>query len=120
MTSFPVQSKKLSASIKGLPTELVLSAYEDSILVIVTQIGKMGTLLHARKEQAYGGAATFNVHVLMGKRDEPLLPACARQVIEHISNNGGSKSLVLSLGLKDHSPEALKSIVQLIIDNKIW
>jgi hypothetical protein len=37
-----------------------------------------------RKEEGYGTAPTFNVSIIMGKRDEPLLVACARQLIEHI------------------------------------
>ncbi|KAL2636214.1 hypothetical protein R1flu_007693 [Riccia fluitans] len=120
MALFPVKSKRATADIQGVQTELVLSGYDDSILVLVTQIGKMGTLLHAKKEEIYGGTPTFSVNVLMGKRDEPLLQACARQVIEDISNSGGSRPLVLSLGLKDHSPETLKRVVQLIVANKIW
>ncbi|KAL2641882.1 hypothetical protein R1flu_009469 [Riccia fluitans] len=120
MDSFPVKSKRATADIQGVQTELVLSGYDDSILVLVTQIGKMGTLLHAKKEEIYGGTPTFSVNILMGKRDEPLLQACARQVIEDISNSGGSRPLILSLGLKDHSPETLKSVVQLIVANKIW
>ncbi|KAL3684766.1 hypothetical protein R1sor_002788 [Riccia sorocarpa] len=120
MASFPVKTKRVTADIQGIPTELVLSGYDDSILVLVTQIGKMGTLLHAKKEEVYGGTSTFSINVLMGKRDEPLLQACARQVIEDISNGGGSRPLVLSLGLKDHSAETLKTAVQLIIANKLW
>jgi hypothetical protein len=56
----------------------------NGMQVIVTQVGKLGTLLHARKEEGYGTAPTFNVSIIMGKRDEPLLVACARQLIEHI------------------------------------
>ncbi|CAM6118489.1 unnamed protein product [Calypogeia fissa] len=119
--AFPVASKRVSTEIQGVKTELVLCGYDDSILVVVTQIGKMGTLLSARrKEEAYGGGPTYNVHILMGKRDEPFLAACARQLIENMSENGSTRSLVLSLGLKDHSPTTLKSVIQFVIANKIW
>ncbi|KAJ7296187.1 hypothetical protein O6H91_Y138800 [Diphasiastrum complanatum] len=90
------------------------------IEVIVTQLGKLGTILHARKEQVHSGTSTFNVNVLMGKRDEPILVACARQIIEHMSNSGSSRSLVLSLGLKNHSPVTLRGIIDVIISNKVW
>ncbi|KAK2993086.1 hypothetical protein RJ640_024323 [Escallonia rubra] len=63
----------------------------------------MGTTLHARKEEGVSIHPTFSVSVIFGKRDEPVLVACARQLIEHISNCGSSRPLVLSLGLKDHS-----------------
>ncbi|CAM6102561.1 unnamed protein product [Calypogeia fissa] len=118
--TFPVASKRVSTEIQGVKTELVLCGYDDSILVVATQIGKIGTLLSARKEEAYGGGPTYNVHTLMGKRDEPFLAACARQLIENMSESGSTRSLVLSLGLKDHSPTTLKSIIQFVIANKIW
>eukprot|EP00249_Psilotum_nudum_P006064 c19433_g1_i1 orf=277-588(+) len=70
---------------------------------MATQLGKMGTLLHARKEEVFGSVPTFNVNVVLGKRDEPTLVACARQLIEDMSNSGSSRQLLLSLGLKDHS-----------------
>jgi len=76
--------------------------------VIVTQIGCMGTILAAKKDESVFSDPTYNVSVLFGKRDEPLLLACARQLIEHIS--GSARSLVISLGLKDHSQGTLKDI----------
>lgn len=63
---------------------------------------------------------TFTVSVIFGKRDEPMLVACARQLIEHISSSGSSRSMVLSLGLKDHSVETLKAIASAVIENRSW
>ncbi|GMG99951.1 hypothetical protein Nepgr_001791 [Nepenthes gracilis] len=80
----------------------------------------MGTILHAKKEDGMAVHPTFNVSVIFGKRDEPMVVACARQLIEHISSTGSSRSLVLSLGLKDHSLETLKAIVTLVTDNRLW
>ncbi|CAK9199336.1 unnamed protein product [Sphagnum jensenii] len=117
---FAVPSKHFVASIQGRKTEIVQFSYDDYILVIVTQVGKLGTLLHARKEEGYGTAPTFNVSIIMGKRDEPLLVACARQLIEHISKDGSSRPLVLSLGLSDHSMDTLKEIIEVVTCNKIW
>ncbi|KAF8408260.1 hypothetical protein HHK36_007409 [Tetracentron sinense] len=100
---FPVSHSKLSLDVKGNKTDVVICSYDDHFLVMATQIGSMGTILHARKEEGVSIHPTFNVSVLFGKRDEPMLVACARQLIEHISTSGSSRSLVLSLGLKDHS-----------------
>lgn len=47
----------------------------------------------------------------MGKRDEPFLAAWARQLIGIASDKGATRSLVLSLGLKDHSRATLRSII---------
>ncbi|KAJ7974579.1 Proteasome assembly chaperone 3 [Quillaja saponaria] len=117
---FPVPHRKLSLEIKGNKTEVVVSSYDDYFLVIATQIGTMGTILHARKEEGMSINPTFSVSVIFGKRDEPMLVACARQLIEHISCSASSRPLVLSLGLKDHSTETLKAIVSAVIENRLW
>lgn len=117
---FPVPHKKLTIDIKKIKTDLVICRYEDHFLVIVTQLGSMGTLLQARKEEGVSVQPTFNVSVIFGKRDEPLLSACARQLIENISAAGSSMSLVLSLGLKDHSVDTIKAIVSVVIENRMW
>ncbi|XP_057446694.1 uncharacterized protein LOC130738624 [Lotus japonicus] len=117
---FPVSQLNFSLEIKGNKTEIFLSNYEDHFLVVATQIGSMGTILHARKEEGMSINPTFSVSVLFGKRDEPMLVACARQLIEHMTLSGFSKPLVLSLGLKDHSPETLKGIIAAVIDKRQW
>ncbi|KAJ4831510.1 hypothetical protein Tsubulata_004743 [Turnera subulata] len=136
---FPVPQKKLSLEIKGNKTDVVICAYEDHFFVMATQLETMGTILHARKEEGVSVLPTFNVSVIFGKRDEPMLVACARQLIEHIrcfsksacddaimfsfcvySNSGSSKPLLLSLGLKDHSTETLKGVVSAVSENGLW
>ncbi|WOL17588.1 hypothetical protein Cni_G26381 [Canna indica] len=117
---FPVTQKAVSLDIKGNKTEIVISKYDDRFLVIVTQIGCMGTILHARKEESVSTDPTYNVSVVFGKRDEPWLLACGRQLIEHISCSDSSRHLVLSLGLKDHSPGTLKDIALAVINNRLW
>ncbi|XP_054799294.1 uncharacterized protein LOC129303795 [Prosopis cineraria] len=117
---FPVPHKNFSLPIKGNKTEIIISSHEDRFLVVATQIGTMGTILHARKEEGMSINPTFNVSVIFGKRDEPMLEACARQLIEHMSSSGSAKPLVLSLGLRDHSTETLKAIVSAVIDNRLW
>ncbi|KAG2399822.1 uncharacterized protein HKW66_Vig0103250 [Vigna angularis] len=77
------------------------------------------------KEEGVSINPTFNVSVIFGKRDEnvlmqPMLVACARQLIEQMSLSGSSRPLVLSLGLKDHSVETLKGIVSAVTDNSMW
>ncbi|CAO2831633.1 unnamed protein product [Amaranthus hypochondriacus] len=117
---FPVPHKQLTFDVKGIKTNLVICRYEDHFLVIVTQLGSLGTLLQARKEEGVSVQPTFHVSVLFGKRDEPMLSACARQLIENISAAGSPRSLVLSLGLKDHSTDTIKAIVSEVIENRLW
>ncbi|XP_065878515.1 uncharacterized protein [Euphorbia lathyris] len=117
---FPVNHRKLSTDVKGNKTDIVICRYDDHFLVLATQIGTMGTILHARKEEGVSINPTFSVSVVFGKREEPMLVACARQLIEHLSNSGSSMPLVLSLGLKDHSMETLKGVVSAVIENRMW
>nr|ACG40078.1 hypothetical protein [Zea mays] len=117
---FPVQHRSLSLDIKGNKTDIVISKYEDTFLVIVTQIGCMGTILAAKKDESVFSDPTYNVSVLFGRRNEPLLQACAHQLIEHISGSGSARSLVISLGLKDHSQVTLKDIIVAVIENRLW
>ncbi|GAB2277162.1 hypothetical protein Dimus_011869 [Dionaea muscipula] len=119
-SAFPVTQKQLCVDINGDRTDIILSRYDDHFLVIATQIGTMGTMLQARKEEGVTAEPTFSVMVVFGKRDEPLLVACARQLIEHITKSGTSRSLVLSLGLKDHSVETVKAISSVVIENRLW
>ncbi|KOM41549.1 hypothetical protein LR48_Vigan04g174700 [Vigna angularis] len=147
-SQFPVSQLNFSREINGNETEIIISRYEDHFLVsadgvvfyvfmvivltflaayqvIATQIGTMGTIVYARKEEGVSINPTFNVSVIFGKRDEnvlmqPMLVACARQLIEQMSLSGSSRPLVLSLGLKDHSVETLKGIVSAVTDNSMW
>ncbi|KAK4798254.1 hypothetical protein SAY86_030580 [Trapa natans] len=117
----PLNADQLKTILRrGIDTDVVLCAYDDHFMVIVTQIGAMGTILHARKEEGVSINPTFNVSVIFGKRDEPMMVACARQLIEHMSNSGASKPLVLSLGLKDHSMETLKGVISAVTQNSLW
>ncbi|KAG6395945.1 hypothetical protein SASPL_142079 [Salvia splendens] len=127
--AFPVRNTSLCLDINGHKTDIIISSYEDHILVMATQIGSMGTILQAslrdletvvalnfRKEGGVTTDPTYSISVVFGKRDEPMLIACARQLIEHISNSGSSKTLVLSLGLRDHSLGILKTIVSAVTE----
>ncbi|KAH6774429.1 proteasome assembly chaperone-like protein [Perilla frutescens var. frutescens] len=114
--AFPVRQTSLCLDINGHKTDIIISSYEDHIFVMATQIGSMGTILQARKEGGVSVDPTYTVSVVLGKRDEPMLVACARQLIEYISKSGSSKALVLSLGLRDHSLGILKSIVSAVTE----
>ncbi|RYR56345.1 hypothetical protein Ahy_A05g022067 isoform D [Arachis hypogaea] len=45
---FPVRHNHFSVVIKGNKTHIIVMSYEDHFQVIATQIGTMGTILHAR------------------------------------------------------------------------
>ncbi|KAI4320476.1 hypothetical protein MLD38_033953 [Melastoma candidum] len=117
---FPVVHRSLALDIKDHKTELVLCSYDDHFLIVASQIGAFGTILHARKEEGVTVEPTFSVSVVFGKRDEPMMVACARQLIENISKSATPKPLLLSLGLRDHTLDTVKGIVSAVIENRLW
>eukprot|EP00271_Cylindrocystis_brebissonii_P017182 TRINITY_DN4358_c0_g1_i1.p1 TRINITY_DN4358_c0_g1~~TRINITY_DN4358_c0_g1_i1.p1 ORF type:complete len:121 (-),score=20.96 TRINITY_DN4358_c0_g1_i1:347-709(-) len=117
----PVPTNSVTIDIEGIKTQVLVMGYDDRIMVAVTQIASFGTLLFVKKDESYGGGeGTFNVTTLMGKRDEPLLGACARHLAELISQTGCSRPLLLSLGLRSPSQETLKSIIAVVLANRVW
>uniref|UniRef100_A0A0E0C1G4 Uncharacterized protein n=1 Tax=Oryza meridionalis TaxID=40149 RepID=A0A0E0C1G4_9ORYZ len=113
---FPVPHKSLSLDINGNKTDIVISKYEDSFMVMVTQIGCMGAILVARKDESVFSDPTYNVSVLFGKRDE----VSKVIILFNVSGSGSARSLMISHGLKDHSQATMKYIVSTIIENRLW
>eukprot|EP00205_Picochlorum_sp_RCC944_P004038 CAMPEP_0182614404 /NCGR_PEP_ID=MMETSP1330-20130603/30347_1 /TAXON_ID=464278 /ORGANISM="Picochlorum sp., Strain RCC944" /LENGTH=73 /DNA_ID=CAMNT_0024834213 /DNA_START=221 /DNA_END=439 /DNA_ORIENTATION=+ len=66
-------------------------------MVVVTQVGKLGNLLQARQDEF---SQTYSVDVLLGRRDDPLLEVCARQLIERLALAGDRRNLLLWIALK--------------------
>uniref|UniRef100_A0A0D9Y7W4 Uncharacterized protein n=1 Tax=Oryza glumipatula TaxID=40148 RepID=A0A0D9Y7W4_9ORYZ len=73
---FHVPHKSLSLDIY-----IVISKYEGSFMVMVTQIGCMGTILAARKDESVFSDPTYNV--LFGKRDEATMKYIVSTIIEN-------------------------------------
>jgi proteasome assembly chaperone 3 len=46
--AFPVPTKQFAAEVQGVHTEFVLQGFDNRVLVVVTQLGKVGTVLQAR------------------------------------------------------------------------
>ncbi len=67
-----------------------------------------------------GGADSYSVNVLMGKRDEMMLDLLARRVIDHMTRNGCRKRLLLSTSFKEHALSLVESVVDAVIANKAW
>ncbi|PON69297.1 Proteasome assembly chaperone [Parasponia andersonii] len=87
-----------------------------STLAIATQIGTMGTIPQARKDEGVLTGPTFDVSVIFGKRDEPMLVACAGQLVEQKGYIRGleveaenifpqSTKFILVVEYYDHNPK---------------
>eukprot|EP00123_Amoebidium_parasiticum_P001688 comp12843_c0_seq1/m.8008 comp12843_c0_seq1/g.8008 ORF comp12843_c0_seq1/g.8008 comp12843_c0_seq1/m.8008 type:complete len:126 (-) comp12843_c0_seq1:291-668(-) len=121
MLGVPVRTKQAAYVIGGIHTELLLCAYSDRLLVLVTQLLKVGTLLAASAQAGLDGRApTYSVSTLLGRRDDPVYPVYARTLMAAIAQGGEQRPLLLGLGLKDESSATLRTIVDLVLENKVW
>lgn len=118
---FPVKSRMFSRQIKGQPTDFVFSAYMDRIVLMVSQVGAVGTVVATTSDAAFEAQApTFSTTVVCGKRDEPLMQLAARQIVEQAGSRGCTKPMLICMGLKDHSPETMREVVKAVAADNIW
>ena len=82
-------------------TNIVCTSYSDRHLVVITQLKKFGTIIHAWSDAKADGGKIYDMVTLLGRRDDPLLNVYARQLIEKIAEHS-DKPLILAIGL---SPE---------------
>ncbi|XP_007903939.2 proteasome assembly chaperone 3 isoform X1 [Callorhinchus milii] len=116
-----IQSKQTSEVIEGNLTEVVCTAFGDHIFVMVTQFGKMGTLISLTPTLVENefGKALFSTKILMGK-EEPLMHVYAKHLVTFVSEESGNKSVLLALALKDPTLSSVKSMKQLIQSCRLW
>ncbi|KIZ07523.1 hypothetical protein MNEG_0436 [Monoraphidium neglectum] len=129
---FPVSVNVARFDVDGAPTDVVVSKYEDCVMLVASQIGAFGTILSAscpallrittwlnlggRPDASAEGRTTYSTTVLLGKRDEPLLTLAARQLVEASVEAGNTRPLTVSLGLKHHTLGGVKQLVGAIKD----
>lgn len=118
------QSASFAADVCGRPTDFLLTAYADRLLVVITQLGCLGTVLHAEKETVLGGGSTYRVDTLLGRRDEPLMELCARQLAERLHDAGSARPLLLCLapdhGTSTHEQAFVHEVVAAVMQHPVW
>jgi hypothetical protein len=57
-------SSQIVAHVAGVRTEILLTAYTNCLLVVVTQLGSLG--IHAEKQTVLGSGITHHVDILLG------------------------------------------------------
>ncbi|XP_064376267.1 proteasome assembly chaperone 3 isoform X2 [Dromaius novaehollandiae] len=64
-----VTSRQRAAVVRGVPTEVVCTAFSNAVLVVATQYGKMGTLVYLDPGRAGGGLSrpALATRVLLGQ-----------------------------------------------------
>ncbi|XP_028914543.1 proteasome assembly chaperone 3 [Ornithorhynchus anatinus] len=116
-----VDSRQREEVVRGVPTQVVCTAFSDHILVVVTQYGKMGTLVSLEPSAVANdiGKPALTTKVLLGQ-DEPLIHVFAKNLVTFVSQEGGNKPVLLAVALKDRSVEGVKALKELIRSCQVW
>ncbi|KAF1792445.1 Proteasome assembly chaperone 3 [Phytophthora cactorum] len=120
-----LHTKKDRKDINGVPTDIAVSIFADRVFVAVTQLGTFGTLVEAHQKDSISGKFQPDIHIRLGRRDDPLLLVYARQFLEHFG--GGANLLrcvcdlgsvpiglpiLAAIGLKDRSSGTFEVVMQ--------
>lgn len=108
-----VTSKQKTAEVCGVPTQVVCTAFSSHVLVVVTQFGKMGTLVALEPTSVAGDISKpiLTTRVLLGQ-DENLVTS--------VSQEAGNKAILLAMAVKDRSMEVLKALKEVIQACQVW
>ncbi|KAG2771494.1 hypothetical protein JG687_00002150 [Phytophthora cactorum] len=106
-----LHTKKDRKDINGVPTDIAVSIFADRVFVAVTQLGTFGTLVEAHQKDSISGKFQPDIHIRLGRRDDPLLLVYARQFLEHFGVPIGLPILA-AIGLKDRSSGTFEVVMQ--------
>lgn len=105
-------------AVQGQHTDLVISIYTDRILIVLTQLRKLGTVLEITRDtvrkpaEGSSGRAIFSVNTLLGvEREEQHL--LARILAEKLDIK---KPVLLTLAVKQLNNQKIKDLVQFVLD----
>ncbi|XP_069838144.1 proteasome assembly chaperone 3 [Dendropsophus ebraccatus] len=114
-------SKQAEEVINGVVTQVVCTAFTDHIFVVVTQYGKMGTLVSVTPNMVSGDLVkpTLTTKVLLGC-DEPFIHICAKNMVSFVSQESKNKPVLLALALKDRSMDSIKTVKDVIKSCQVW
>ncbi|XP_016044558.1 proteasome assembly chaperone 3 [Erinaceus europaeus] len=117
----PVLSKQRCEVVCGVPTQVVCTAFSSHILVVVTQFGKMGTLvaLEPSRVAADINRPLITTKVLLGP-DEPLIHVFAKNLVSFVSQEAGNRAVLLAMAVKDKSMEGMKALRGVIQTCQVW
>ncbi|XP_051488509.1 proteasome assembly chaperone 3 isoform X1 [Apus apus] len=116
-----VTSRQREQEVRGVRTEVVCTAFSNSVFVVVTQYGKMGTLVYVDPDTVGDkvGRPSLTTRVLLGK-DEPLVHVCAKHLVAFVSQEAGNKPVLLAMALKDKTMEGIQALREVIRSCQVW
>jgi len=99
---FPPQNKTSHTNHAGVTTDILCTTYSDYHFVTITQLKKFGTIIHAWADRHLDGSSgvTYEMNVLLGKREDTLLMVYARQIMQRIGTSS-AKPLILAIALRE-------------------
>ncbi|KAI8393271.1 uncharacterized protein BYT42DRAFT_541566 [Radiomyces spectabilis] len=132
---FPLKNRQAACTIDGVHTEILLTGFQDKIFAVITQYGRIGSLIHTTLDIAPHRASNpANVpttgHFLFGESTGPqsdLYMLYASSIMQAIAamNPYEKRPLLLGIALKPvEDMKARKAIFDQIIDvimaNPVW
>ncbi|KAG0166338.1 hypothetical protein DFQ28_004679 [Apophysomyces sp. BC1034] len=133
-TPFPIQNRQAGFAIDGQHTEVFISGFLDKIFVIVTQYGKIGSLIQTTLDVAPHQAANPNAvpttsHFLSGESNgaqSDLYVLYATSISQAIAamNPNEKRPVLLGIALKtvedNKRKDVFHAIMDKIMDNRVW
>jgi proteasome assembly chaperone 3 len=107
MSHPPHRARSLSPG--GIPTSLLVQLFSDRVSVTISQLGKVGTTLLATCDVSpTTERRSYDVTVLLGRRDDPLLSIYARQLIEKVKevDPAPGRDVLLCISLKEEGRDS--------------
>ena len=114
-----IKSKVISVKIDGTETDKVLNDYRDRRFIILIQYKKLGFLIAVCKATANTDSIcseVYQVRTILGQ-EETNFHVAARYLTEQTQMN---KPALHSIALKDCSLRTLRTIKDIIMQNKLW
>lgn len=111
--------KLLGVRIDGIQTDIVLSEFENTFFIILTQYQKIGSLLSITREffqNIEGNQEVYHVKTLLGEEDDYSHTA-ARYLTEQLNI---AKPVIFNIDLKKRDIHTLKAIETILKSNKTW
>ncbi|XP_058148446.1 proteasome assembly chaperone 3 [Dasypus novemcinctus] len=117
----PVTSKQRREVVCGVPTQVVCTAFSSHILVLVTQFGKMGTLVSLEPSSVAGDISKplLTSRVLLGQ-DEPLIHVFAKNLVTFVSQEAGNRAVLLAVAVRDRSLDGVRALKEVIQACRVW
>ncbi|KAG8471104.1 hypothetical protein KFE25_009525 [Diacronema lutheri] len=107
----PIESHRLT--VNGVLTHVVHISYSNRVFMLISQTGKMGTVMHVQAPSDMGeggGGVSVEAQTLIGQRSDDALDVYARRVYEAVCAKA-RLPLMLSLALSDLSPANLAALL---------